>query len=81
MRHTPLVVGAFTARDIKVVATSFNAAWLIARDQGSPFLVISERSLRAGLAFSILVATRQGIRDPHLLVARALRELARGLAG
>lgn len=75
MRDPPPVVGAFDARDIARLTGAFDAALLIARDEGSPFLAIPERDLRAWIARCLLAAMRRGIRDSHVLTAIALRDL------
>lgn len=75
MPDETLGVGAFDARDIASLTTAFDAALLIAHDDGSPFADLPAPELRAWIARSILAAMRRGVRDTHLLTALALREL------
>lgn len=72
-------LGPFGPRAAAQMAGAFQAALMIASDEGSPYAVLPARELRRQLARAIVRERRHGNTDVDQLKARALRLVAAAL--
>jgi hypothetical protein len=68
---------SFEPETLARMGRAFEAALVIAEDEGSPFTSIPVLVVRASLARFIIEDAQRGVRDADILKARALQRLAR----